>query len=103
MRTGRFQQFDPDFYDKIEAVKNVASAPDYNLKNIYTPIALYYSDNDWLAGSADVQLLKNELPNVVDDFEVIGFAHQDFLWGINAPRIIFDKIVKRIKENENAW
>lgn len=100
IKTGRFQKFDPNFYNGFDAVKTESTAPDYNLKNIRTPIALYYSNTDWLAGTADVQLLRNELPNVVKDFEITStlFSHLDFLWGNDAPRIIYDQIVDTIKE-----
>lgn len=101
IRTGRFQHFDPDFFNNFVAIKNDTFAPDYNLENINAPVALFYSNYDFLAGAADVQLLKNRLPNVIEDFQVTEkvFNHVDFLWGVDAPRIIYNRILKIIKSS----
>lgn len=64
MRSGNFRQFDHGFF-KNHIYYGQRSPPDYNLKNVKVPVALYYSPNDWIAGSKDVQTLKDALPNVV--------------------------------------
>lgn len=72
---------------------------DYNLKNVKVPVAMYYSDKDWVAVLKDIQRLKAELPNVVKDYLVTEkkFNHLDLLYGVDAPRLIFEEIITTIK------
>ncbi len=91
--------------------------PSYSLDKVNLPVMLMYSDNDWLADvkvseqastkkikaffttnffCQDVQRLRLELPDVVDAYEVPDqdFNHIDFLWGLNAPDLVYSKIFK---------
>lgn len=101
IKTGRFQKYDPDFL-KNDNSDDASTESDYNLKNVKTPVALYYSDEDWLAVDADIQRLKGELPNVIKDFPIHHkrFNHIDFLCGVDAPRLLYSEILKTIKKSE---
>lgn len=70
VKTGRFLKYDPDFLKNTDNIDDTASQLDYNLKNVSTAVALYYSDQDWLAVDADIQRLKGELPNVIKDYPI---------------------------------
>ncbi|CAG5074853.1 Similar to Lip3: Lipase 3 (Drosophila melanogaster) [Cotesia congregata] len=88
---GHFRAFDyGENGDKNLKLYNSLIPPDYQLEKISTPIALYSSDNDWLATPEDVDLLRAKLPNIVVDYKVEGrvFNHYDFLWGNSAPDIL---------------
>ena len=57
-------------YDWKDADKNMArwnsvTPPVYQYDNITAPVALYWSDNDWLVVPTDVATLANKLPNLV--------------------------------------
>lgn len=100
IQTGRFQQYDHDFFRRGNKFKkSKPSQPEYNLKNVNVPVALYYSDKDWLSDVEDVRKLKSELPNVIKDYLITEskFNHMDILWGNNAPTVIFDVIFKTMK------
>lgn len=58
---------------------------DYNLKNVKIPVALYYSDKDWVATCKDIQKLKGILPNLVKDHFVTAkkFNHMVSDWEKN--------------------
>lgn len=100
IKTGRFQKYNPEYFDYSR--NSSISPPDYNLSNVKTPVALYYSDQDWLAVDADIQRLKAELPNVIKDYPIIHkkFNHIDFLCGVDAPRILYDEIIKTMNAND---
>lgn len=102
IKTGRFQQYDPDYFNYYS--KNEKSPPDYNLKNVKTPVALYYSDEDWLAVDADIQRLKAELPNVIKDYPIHHkkFNHIDFMCGVDAPRILYDEILRTMRKVDHT-
>jgi lysosomal acid lipase/cholesteryl ester hydrolase len=97
---GNFQNFD---YGTEENVKRYGSSepPSYNLQNISAPVALFYAQNDWLAGYQDVKKLYMALPaqsakgliKVAFD----NFNHVDFLWGVDAPELVYKKIFELMK------
>lgn len=96
--SGHFRQFDHGRVMNLIRYKSV-SPPDYKLKNIKAPVALYYGKDDWLADVRDVKRLIDELPNVVNSYEVPHdrFNHIDFLWGKDAPKLVYDEIIKTMK------
>lgn len=100
IKTGRFQHFDPDLFKKVNGTVLPRPQPsDYNLKNVRAPVAIYYSDKDWVAGVADTKRLSGELPNVIKEYPIVqrNFNHMDILWGIDAPTFIFDEILKTME------
>lgn len=101
--SGDFRKFD---YGKTENMLhyNQTSPPSYNLKNVKTPVGLYYADSDWQAVVKDVQRLAKVLPNVVHDYLIPHkeFNHGDFAYGKDAPRLVYDEVLKMIKSSENA-
>ncbi|XP_053594558.1 uncharacterized protein LOC103571606 [Microplitis demolitor] len=94
---GHFRAFDyGENNDKNLKLYNSLIPPDYQLEKITTPIALYSSDNDWLATPEDVDLLRSKLRNIVMDYKVDGklFNHYDFLWGNSAPELLYQPIIR---------
>lgn len=102
IKSGHFRQFDHGIFKNPFYYGGKVSPPDYNLKNVKAPIALYHSPNDWIADSRDVQTLKEALPNVVKDRSVTeaNLNHMDFVWGVDAPRIVYDDIIRSMKQFE---
>lgn len=102
-RSGHFRQYDYGWirnhwrYDSI-------TPPDYNLANVRSKVALHYSINDWLATSEDVEKLHHRLPNVVGKFKVNypEFNHLDFVWGINAGELLYNKMLKLMEMIERG-
>ena len=47
--SGRFRQYDYGNVDKNLQIYNSTTPPDYQLEKITAPIALFSSDDDWLA------------------------------------------------------
>lgn len=50
IQSGKFRQYD---YGRAKnlLIYNSVEPPDYDLASITVPIALFYSDNDWLAST----------------------------------------------------
>jgi len=106
VNSGRFRNFDYGFLGNMRHYKQ-RSPPEYNLKNVKVPVALYYSPNDWLSVVQDVQILKSELPNVIKDYAITGklFNHMDLLWGVDAPALVYNELLKSmngVDENVNS-
>lgn len=96
---GNFQQFD---YGEAENHRRYGQPkpPTYSLENISTPIALFYANNDWLAGPMDVANLFNKLSRTsIGMFRVPSdnFNHVDFLWGNDAPEVVYKQLMMLMK------
>lgn len=100
---GNFQNFD---YGPEENMKRYGTKvpPQYNLENISTPIALFYAQNDWLAGYQDVKKLYQGISrhSSVELLKVPfeNFNHVDFLWGNDAPALVYDKMLEIMKNHK---
>jgi len=75
--------------------------PMYDLGAVTTPVALYWSDNDYFAMPGDILDTIMGLPNIVSgmnhnvEFEL--FTHLDFLWGIDADRYVYSYMLENLK------
>ncbi|XP_067203426.1 lipase 3-like isoform X2 [Linepithema humile] len=97
---GQFRQFNYG-EDKNLRMYNSTIPPAYQLERITTPIALFSSDNDWLATTKDVELLSARLNNVVFHHNVpisIPFNHYDFLWGKSSWQQVFEPILRLLTQ-----
>ncbi|EFN65281.1 Lipase 3 [Camponotus floridanus] len=101
--SGKFRKYD---YGPVRnlLIYNSMDPPNYNLSNTTVPIALFYGNNDWLVRIEDLKRLYHSLPNVVDMYEVpwSKFNHVDFIWARDAPKLVYDRILKIMRlENPN--
>lgn len=93
--SGYFRQY--DYGEKRnQEIYNTTEPPSYELSRISVPIAIFYSDNDWLASTLDVQKLLTELKSVRFVYKVPfkKFNHLDYLWGIDARKLVYEKLLK---------
>lgn len=70
--------------------------PPYDVSKTTLPVALYYSQHDWYATPKDVKRLTEQLPNVVEFYEVEDkkFTHFDFVWGYNTVKVLYREVVR---------
>ncbi|PSN34873.1 Lipase 3 [Blattella germanica] len=97
---GKFRQYDHG------AIKNwleygQSEPPEYNLNKITAPVALFYSDNDWLAAETDVDQLLNKLGNPLGKFRVPfdKFNHLDYMWAIHGPELVYNDIIELMSQH----
>ncbi|KAL6264531.1 hypothetical protein P5V15_004638 [Pogonomyrmex californicus] len=96
--SGKFRRYDYGPETNL-VIYNATEPPDYDLTKIKVPIALFYSDNDWLSNRLDVKKLNSLLPYVLDLYRVpfSKFNHLDFIWGKDAPKIVYRRLLKIMK------
>ena len=89
-----------DYGSALENKKyyNQTLPPQYDLKKVNVPVALYWAQNDWLADTQDVKFLKKNLPNIVDDLNIEFYNHLDFIWATNAKPILYDRMIKLMEK-----
>lgn len=102
MRSGHFRQFDHGAISNMFTYGRLTPPP-YNLRNVRAPVALHYSNNDWLAAVEDVAELQRGLPNVIGMFLVpdLQFNHLDFVWAIDVQELLYRRMfnIMRLAEN----
>lgn len=94
-----FMQFD---YGPQRNLKlyNSKSPPVYDLKNVTMKIALLVGRNDKITPLGNVELLRKQLPNVVN-YHVIEhpkFNHIDHVWGKNMHKYLFPHVMKLLNK-----
>jgi lysosomal acid lipase/cholesteryl ester hydrolase len=68
------------------------------VEDMTTPTALFYGEVDGLADPVDVLTLKTKITNLVHVEEIKEWNHLDFLYGVDAAKILYPKIVQMLKD-----
>ena len=63
---------------------------------LYKEVVHYF--NDWLADPEDVQFIRKSLPNIVDDYEIEGWNHLDFVWAYDTKELLYDRMLKLMEK-----
>ncbi|ESN97503.1 hypothetical protein HELRODRAFT_85270, partial [Helobdella robusta] len=87
---------------------NQTTAPVYNISNMHVPTYLFYGGKDELADPTDVANIIESLPNIKEAIEIPEYKHLDFIWGLDASKKVYEKILNilpkyggRIYKNAN--
>ncbi|BHF74484.1 hypothetical protein SprV_0501757000 [Sparganum proliferum] len=96
---GKFQAFDFGTEGNMRHY-NQSVPPTYGLSNMDIPMKLYWGGDDWLATPPDVRNLLVELPRrtYIRDMYLPYYNHLDFVWGLDAARVIYSDILDFFKE-----
>ncbi|XP_022340253.2 gastric triacylglycerol lipase-like isoform X2 [Crassostrea virginica] len=98
IKAGEFQKFDYGPGGNMNHY-NQTTPPQYDPKSIKIPVAMYYGDSDFLADRTDVQFLLDNLPNIVHQKEFPSWNHVDFIYGINAPNLLYKDILELLQKH----
>ncbi|KDR10945.1 Lipase 3 [Zootermopsis nevadensis] len=94
VRSGKFREFD---YGPTRNMVHYRQTepPNYNLKNITAPVALYYGTGDLLVSPEGVRHLSDQLPHLVGMTRIPPpkFNHIDFILANDAKHLVFDRIL----------
>ncbi|KAJ0182198.1 hypothetical protein K1T71_001567 [Dendrolimus kikuchii] len=74
--------------------------PSYDVSKITVPVAIFYSDNDWLSNFTDVKTLIDQMPNIVEVYNVPfkSFSHLDYLWARDLNELVNNKFLELVKK-----
>lgn len=100
--SGKFQAYDFGAKDNM-AKYGQKTPPVYNASAFEVPVALYWGGQDWLADPRDVKRLITRLPQnkVMYNKEIKPWQHLDFIWGLDAAKLVYCDVAKHIKKTEN--
>ena len=98
LRSHRFAQY--DYGERLNLMYYGSEVPpEYPLKQIKTPIALYYCTQDQFAPKEDVKNLKKLLPNVVKFVAMLqNYTHISVVVRRSAREILYVPMVQEMKK-----
>jgi lysosomal acid lipase/cholesteryl ester hydrolase len=94
--TPTFQMFDFCSEESNQAHYGANQPPAYDLSKLAVPTALFYGKHDYMADTTDVDKLIQEAgpSGMIQTIEELdSFAHLDYVWGKDANRLVYDKVV----------
>lgn len=91
--SGEFQKFDYGS-EKNMRMYHSKVPPKYHVERVTSPVALFYSMQDWFSNTTDINILRKILPNVVDAYVVPDekFNHIDFIYAKDLKTLIFNRL-----------
>ncbi|XP_026324990.1 lipase 3-like [Hyposmocoma kahamanoa] len=97
--SGEFQKFDYGTKKNMQKY-NSKVPPKYHVERVTSPVALFYSVEDWFSNITDVNVLQKTLPNVVDAYVVPDkkFNHIDFTYAKDLKTLIYSRLSKLFKK-----
>lgn len=100
LSSGRFRQFDYGYTTNMLAYGQ-ATPPDYQLSNVTCPVVIYSAAKDKFATRPDLERLGEALGQrpVTTTVSDPNFNHLDYLWGSNAPDILYPEVMQLIMNN----
>lgn len=89
-----------DWQCKEENMKHYGQhyPPEYSLDKMHVPTVIFSAVRDTVSPLAEQHRLKEALPNVIHTREV-DLTHIGFLWGKDAPRLVYDPIMDILSES----
>ncbi|XP_022128798.2 lipase 3 [Pieris rapae] len=96
VESGEFRQYDYGIRN-IEKYGSLAP-PSYPVEKITTPIAILYSNGDWLASLTDILIFISKLPNLADFYFIPenDFSHFDFIYGKDTKGVVLPRMLRMI-------
>ncbi|XP_058044314.1 lysosomal acid lipase/cholesteryl ester hydrolase-like isoform X3 [Ahaetulla prasina] len=92
-----FQAYDHGTKEKNMEKYNQVTPPVYKIEDIKIPVALWSGGNDLFVNIKDIQALLARLSNVIYHQHVPEWQHLDYIWGLDAPEVMYKRIIEIMK------
>ena len=94
VQSGVFRAYDYGSAQKNELHYNQTTPPEYDIRRMKVPTALFSSGEDWLADPTDVSYIVDHVPNLVFKKYIPDYNHLDFVWALSANKVIYGDLMK---------
>ncbi|KAJ6657782.1 hypothetical protein lerEdw1_001969 [Lerista edwardsae] len=96
--SGKFQAYDYGLAENLVHYKQ-ALPLQYNISAMTVPTAMWTGGNDWLSGPLDVEQFLPKMGSLIFYKHIEDWNHLDFVFGSDAPEVMYDKILNILQEN----
>ncbi|XP_041117305.1 lysosomal acid lipase/cholesteryl ester hydrolase-like [Polyodon spathula] len=96
--SGKLAAFDYGWKGNM-AHYNQSTPPLYYVRDMKVPTALWSGGHDTLADPKDVAVLLTQIPKLVYHMAIPHWEHLDFIWGLDAPELMYNQIVKLMNQH----
>uniref|UniRef100_A0A8C6ZCY1 Lipase member M-like n=1 Tax=Nothoprocta perdicaria TaxID=30464 RepID=A0A8C6ZCY1_NOTPE len=83
-----------DYGSGNQAIYHQETPPSYKIEEMPVPTAVWSGGKDWTADWRDVSFLLPRIANVVYYRNITDWNHWDFIWGMDAPKHLYSKIIE---------
>ncbi|XP_033003953.1 lysosomal acid lipase/cholesteryl ester hydrolase-like [Lacerta agilis] len=90
--SGLFRYF--DYGNDNEARYNQSVPPLYKIEDMSVPTAVWSAGNDLIASPGNIAVLLPRISNLVYYENISYWNHWDFMYGLNAPKLLYSKIIE---------
>ncbi|XP_042311950.1 lysosomal acid lipase/cholesteryl ester hydrolase-like [Sceloporus undulatus] len=99
--TKLFQAYDYGSTEKNMEQHNQTAPPVYKIEDIKIPVAIWTGGHDFFVDSRDAAMLTSRIHNLIYEKHIPEWEHQDFIWGLDAPKRIYADIIQTMKKYLN--
>ncbi|NWX92944.1 LICH hydrolase, partial [Nothoprocta ornata] len=92
IKSGSFRAF--DYGSGNQAIYHQETPPSYKIEEMSVPTAVWSGGEDWTADWRDVSFLLPRIANVVYYRNITDWNHWDFIWGMDAPKHLYSKVIE---------
>ncbi|XP_026542940.1 lipase member M-like [Notechis scutatus] len=98
-RCGLFKGFDWGDERKNKIKHKQPTPPLYKVNDMTIPTAVWTGGKDLLSDPKDIAILLPQIKYLVSHKYIPDWAHLDFIWGLDAPRRMYNEIIALMKKH----
>nr|XP_025039615.1 lipase member M-like [Pelodiscus sinensis] len=94
----QLQSYDYGSKEKNMEKYNQTTPPIYKIEEMKMPIAVWSAERDLFADPRDLDALLDRITNLIYHMRFPDWEHLDFIWGLDAPKRMYAKIIEMMEQ-----